>query len=221
MTVKLFHLQIHTSRKYPRQSDLFQWFPAPPLDIHRYLTDTGPGTGYHRDSLILLDNEEKWSPFTWWLKLAGLNLHSMIRVFLNWLTLYYIRPFFYDILNVSLWFSQDLSRNMTKPTECLCSQWRLRSAWASAQSDQSLRSPHEESLGPAHSEDSDQTGQMPRLIWVFAGRTVTCWFCHEAAHFLTMYIGAHLIRAHSREWFGRNILSKLTDFSLFSPEGEV
>ena len=23
-----------------------------------------------------------------------------------------------------------------------------------------------------HSEDSDQTGQMPRLIWVFAGRTV-------------------------------------------------
>ena len=33
-------------------------------------------------------------------------------------------------------------------------------------------------LGPlathwAHSEDSDQTGRMPRLIWVFAGRTVT------------------------------------------------
>ena len=25
----------------------------------------------------------------------------------------------------------------------------------------------------AHSEDSDQTGQMPRLIWVFAGSTVT------------------------------------------------
>ena len=24
----------------------------------------------------------------------------------------------------------------------------------------------------AHSKDSDQTGQMPRLIWVFAGRTV-------------------------------------------------
>ena len=24
----------------------------------------------------------------------------------------------------------------------------------------------------AHSEDSDQTGWMPRLIWVFAGRTV-------------------------------------------------
>ena len=24
----------------------------------------------------------------------------------------------------------------------------------------------------AHSEDSDQTGRMPRLIWVFAGRTL-------------------------------------------------
>ena len=26
---------------------------------------------------------------------------------------------------------------------------------------------------PADSEDADQTGRMPRLIWVFAGRTVT------------------------------------------------
>ena len=25
----------------------------------------------------------------------------------------------------------------------------------------------------AHSEDFDQTGRMPRLIWVFAGRTAT------------------------------------------------
>ena len=34
----------------------------------------------------------------------------------------------------------------TKPTTC--AQRRLGSAWASAQSDQSLRCPHEESLGP-------------------------------------------------------------------------
>ena len=34
----------------------------------------------------------------------------------------------------------------------------------------------------AHIEDSDQTGRMPRLIWVFSGRTCHfCWFCHEAA----------------------------------------
>ena len=31
----------------------------------------------------------------------------------------------------------DLSRDMTKPTKWLCAQRRLRSAWASAQSDQS------------------------------------------------------------------------------------
>ena len=30
----------------------------------------------------------------------------------------------------------------------LCAQWRLRSAWATAQSDQSLRCPHEETLDP-------------------------------------------------------------------------
>ena len=35
------------------------------------------------------------------------------------------------------WF-QILSRLMTKPTKWLCAHWRLRSAWASAQSDQSL-----------------------------------------------------------------------------------
>ena len=41
-----------------------------------------------------------------------------------------------------------LSRDMTKPTKSVCDQRRLRSAWASAQSDQSLPCPHEKSLGP-------------------------------------------------------------------------
>ena len=41
-----------------------------------------------------------------------------------------------------------VSRDMTKPTKCVCAQRRLGSAWASAQSDQSLRCPHKESLGP-------------------------------------------------------------------------
>ena len=79
------------------------------------------------------------------------------------------------------WASTWLSRLMTKPTKWLCAQRRLRSALASAQSDQSLS---EYSLcaqwvakGPrflhADSEDSDQTGRMPRLIWVFTWRT-----CH-------------------------------------------
>ena len=41
-----------------------------------------------------------------------------------------------------------MSRNMTKPTKWVCAQRRLRSACASAQSDQSLHCPHEETLGP-------------------------------------------------------------------------
>ena len=32
----------------------------------------------------------------------------------------------------------------------------------------------------AHSKDSDQTGRVPRLIWVFAGHTPYCWFCRDA-----------------------------------------
>ena len=42
----------------------------------------------------------------------------------------------------------NVSRIMTKPTKWVCAQRRLRSAWASAQSDHSLRCPHKETLGP-------------------------------------------------------------------------
>ena len=71
-----------------------------------------------------------------------------------------------------------LSCLMTKPTKWLCPRRRLRSAWASAQSDQeSLLCVQWVDKGPsflqADSEDSDQTGWIPRLIWVFLGRT-----CH-------------------------------------------
>ena len=80
-----------------------------------------------------------------------------------------------------------LSRLITKPTKWLCAQWRLRSAWASAQSDQSSLCAQRVAEDPlflhADSKDSDQIGQMPRLIWDFAEGTVICWFCHEAAHF--------------------------------------
>ena len=34
----------------------------------------------------------------------------------------------------------------------------------------------------AHSQDSDQTGRMLRLIWVFAGRTLTLSVCHAVTH---------------------------------------
>ena len=55
----------------------------------------------------------------------------------------------------------------------MCAQQRLRSSWASAQSDHSLRCLHDETLTRsstthwAHSEDSCQTRRMP--FWVFTG----------------------------------------------------
>ena len=64
-----------------------------------------------------------------------------------------------------------VSRDMTKPTKWVCAHRRLRSAWASAQSDQSSLCAQWVAMDPsflhADSEDSDQTG----LLWVFAGRT--------------------------------------------------
>ena len=69
----------------------------------------------------------------------------------------------------------NMSHDMTKPTKWVCAQQGLRSAWASAQSDQVFACAQWVAKDPsflhADSEDSDQTGRMPRLIWVFAGRT--------------------------------------------------
>ena len=73
---------------------------------------------------------------------------------------------------------QHLSHLVTKPTK-----WHVRPAKTQISlgicpvwSESSLSTWR--SLGSlathwAHSEDSDQTGQMPRLIWVFTGRTTT------------------------------------------------
>ena len=73
-----------------------------------------------------------------------------------------------------------MSRDMTKPTK-----WTSEDAdslgicpvWSDAQSDQSIRCAQcvamDASFLHADSEDSDQTGRMPRLIWVFAGYTLT------------------------------------------------
>ena len=62
-----------------------------------------------------------------------------------------------------------------------CTQWRLRSAWASAESDQSSLSAWTLAFCWVHSEDSDAQTGPPRLIWVFAGCTSFCWFCRAAA----------------------------------------
>ena len=78
-------------------------------------------------------------------------------------------------------------------------QWRLGSAWASAQSESESSLSAWRKLGSSathwvHSEDSDQTGQLPRLILVFAGRT--CHFfgfvmrqlnCHRVVHIIWFF----------------------------------
>ena len=84
------------------------------------------------------------------------------------------------------YFLNHMSCDMTKATKWMCTQRRLRSARASAQSDQSSLSAWR-NLGSlathwAHSEDwSDWTDDLAdfSLCWV---HMPFCWFCHEAAH---------------------------------------
>ena len=69
----------------------------------------------------------------------------------------------------------------------LCTQRRLRSACSSAQSDQSLRCPHEESLGPKlpierTAKTLIRLGGCPGWSESSLGAQSFCWFCHEAAH---------------------------------------
>ena len=65
---------------------------------------------------------------------------------------------------------------MTKPTKWLCAQRRqislgIHPVWSES-SLSTWRNLGSLATHWAHSKDSDQTGQMPRLNWVFAGHTV-------------------------------------------------
>ena len=84
------------------------------------------------------------------------------------------------LLDVICWSILNLywhmSHDMTKPTKWVCAQRRLqvslgiRPVW-SASSLCAQRVAKDPSFLHADSEDSDQIGRMPRLIWVFARRT--------------------------------------------------
>ena len=78
------------------------------------------------------------------------------------------KDFFVFTANFSLCILLNMSRNMTKPTKWLCAQRRLRSTWALS----AWRKLGSLATHWAHSKDSDQTGRMARLIWVFAGSTL-------------------------------------------------
>ena len=78
---------------------------------------------------------------------------------------------------------------MTKPTMWMYAQRRLRSAWASAQSDQSLRCPHEETWVLSYPVCAQQRLWCP--VWSESSLCAhsCCWFCHVVAHLIrTSYL---------------------------------
>ena len=100
-------------------------------------------------------------------------------------------------------FISDLSRLMTKPTT-----WHMRPA--KTQISLGIRPVWSESLLSAwkkleslathwvHNEDSDQTGRMPRLFWVFAGRTVILLVLSWGGSFLGIFtLKVHQLMSHN------------------------
>ena len=115
-----------------------------------------------------------------------------IKLFGEWLGLC-IRIYSQALTARDMELGQGLSHLMTKPTKWLCDQQRLKSAWASAQSDQSSLSAWRK-LGslPTHwadSEDSDQTGPMPRLIYL-------CWAHSHFVGFVMRRLNCSIVISH-------------------------
>ena len=65
----------------------------------------------------------------------------------------------------------------------LCTQQRLRSAWASAQSDQSLLFAQWVAKDPSFLHAASKDGGCPGWYESLLGAKSFCWFCHVAAHF--------------------------------------
>ena len=102
-----------------------------------------------------------------------------------------------------------LSRLVTKPTKWHVSPAKtqislgIRPAWSES-SLSAWRKTGSLATHWAHSEDSDQIGRMPRLIWVFAGRT-----CH--------FVGFVMMRLNFMWWFLQcGTVEILSDFQVWS-----
>ena len=105
---------------------------------------------------------------------------------------------------IYIWDKTKMSQRMTKPTK-----WHVRPAKTQISlgirpvwSESSLcaqRLAKDTSFLYADSVDSDQTGRMPRLIWVFAGRTC-CRFCHALAQIKVCYLEIKVHRFIENEW---------------------
>ena len=70
-----------------------------------------------------------------------------------------------------------------------CAQQRLRSAWASTQTDRSSLCAQWVAKDSSFLHaDSGDSGRMPRLIWVFAGRTIILLVLSRSGSFLFLWL---------------------------------
>ena len=86
-----------------------------------------------------------------------------------------------------------MSHNMTKPTNWLCAQWRLRSAWAHTQSDQSLHCctqwvVKDPSFLHAVSKDWSDWADARVDLSLRWPLMPFCWFCHEVAQIAYLHV---------------------------------
>ena len=92
-----------------------------------------------------------------------------------------------------------MSRDMTKPTKWLCAQRRLRSAWASAQSEQSSLSAWRKLRSLPINRTAKtliRLGECPGWSESSLGAHSLCSFCHVTAHILNN-------NPRSAQWFQR------------------
>ena len=114
--------------------------------------------------------------------------YKIRNVFFFWT----VENFIFSVLIWILYRNLNLIRLMTKTTKCYLRPAKtqislgIRPVWAES-SLSAWRNIGSSDTNWAHSENSDRTGQMPRLIWVFAVRTghivgfvalrLIYWFC--------------------------------------------
>ena len=118
----------------------------------------------------------------------GLKITIEVVIISNYLPLNYkLKRYLKIYIWAALWQNQQSG---------MFAQRRL--AWASTQSDQSSLCAQWVAKDPSFphvdSEDSDQTGRMSRLIWVFAGRTCHLLVLSWGGSFVNQNVGTLYLR---------------------------
>ena len=116
---------------------------------------------------------DEWHPVFWFIckkkKKKKKHTHTQLRIIIMMTSPGKITGKYRVFKMTIVLNNHKMSHDMTKPTKWVCAQRRLKSEsllciqWVAK----------DPSFLHVDSEFSDQTGRMPRLIWVFAGRTVT------------------------------------------------